>query len=329
MENLERDFNILEQITQYSYAIYEIYSLLHEEELRHGTDTVQYAEFLELLKSTKQEEDDLYQSLELTPAKANLYSNYLITTSTGYKKYDDRILDAFKTVNRQSLVDFRMLYRLEEERSKDVEAYEKWLVEMKALRNLERVEDFVVYSALKKAIMEDIERAFLYFNGESFSGAKENFKILLNRVKYDLLFISQAMEDTLITDENSFQEAPLFTSFFVGELRNVKKGGIMNIQAEEGIRTCGNATLNLVAPNFDKNFTGNPVYYDYLKAGLSILLLLDNCNELVASLKGHLYSINKRSNGECSNSLNSMITFIDKFQKEKPKCKYLHFDQKQ
>lgn len=326
MGNLERDFILLEEIERISYMIYKVYSMLQNEELKNGIGSTHYQILFDVLKDRKQKENNLYQCLELTPDKADNISGYLIKINNYREEYEDNILDAIKSYNIQGLAVSRILNRLSDSVIQDREGHKKWLIK-KGIFLGGDVEDFLRFVNLKEAITSDIERAFLYFNQNRLCSVKRDEKAMVNRVKYNLLFLSQNMEQEFLNRQGSDIDEITFTFPFVGEFNGINKGRIEVIQQDSGVKVFCNSVVNLASLNPD--FKGSELYYDYLSAGLSALLSLENNSLIYSGLKGYIRTSDEINNRNCSFSVEQMINFIDNFEKEKPKCKYLHFGQKQ
>lgn len=325
----ERDLQILETITQYSYVLDSIYTRLFEEEMINGPDTVKYDELLEELTGVRKATEDLYESLKITPEKVNLCSYYLITTNKDYKKYDDRILEAINVFKTPNLVDSRMLNRFEKELYRDEESYKNWIVK-ENLVSSEEIDNFLAYASLEKTVTTDIERAFMYFIRKDSGALDEEAKDLWNRIKYNLLFLSPNTEEEFLLHKGTSQEELTFSFPFVGEINQLREEVIINTQADEGMRACRDAITNMIHPNHSVAgyFPERDIYRPYLKAGLSILLSLNNYEEIIESLKDYLLVMDRNQREECSRTLYSVINTIDEFVENKPKCKFLHFQTK-
>lgn len=329
-DNMEKisaiDLEILGQIENNGKKIIEIYKKLYFQNCMEEVDQKEYFNLLKKLACAKNIENDLYEKLYLTPAKANNMIGYLIRNNPNFGRRDDRILEAIELSSEKKLIFCRMVTRLEKESHKNEKDYINWLLSTGTMLTKETAHDMYSNFCLEDAIQKDCEKAFLYFNQTNVSKSKKG-EYLQEKVKYRLLFLSSAVEDDFLYHNGKYPEELYFSFPFAGEIRQMNRSLMNDTIEEKAMDILKVAIINLVHPNneFSSTLLKDQLYQSYLKTSLSILYCFDYYDRVVNQLEEQLYLINKQENGNCSISFHHIINSVDEFDQAAPKCKYLHF----
>jgi len=325
-----QDQDILEKIILISKKISDAYFRLYEEEKNNNCETVNYSKLLRELAQIKKEEQQLYDELQLTPDKSNDLQDYIIKTEKSFTIKENNVLEAITNIDSRTLYIYRILNRLKNGFFKSNEEWIKYLLDNNVFFSKGDAKRYIAYRRFDESLENDFENAFVYFlNQDTIEEAEDEFlKSLCIKVKYDLSYISETVENRLMTDEYYDKDSLYFTFPFIAEFYKINKDNAEDLQFQASYNYCGEALKHLLIKDelvkecFGLEFT---LYFIYMKAGLSLVYPLEDYDALIESLEEEICSINDSTNNKLSITTNALLEEMSYVGQSKDKCKYLHF----
>lgn len=281
-------------------------------------------EILMELKKAKNIEDSLYKEMDLDFNKELEIRNVLFELSTLHGK---DINNTFSSVCNEDVEDlwlYRIIKKIAIHKDNDLGSFLKKLrdnkndIDVEELRNIQE-------DKFEKSLYDDFNRAFVYFLNEYIEQSDdEGLKFYLNKVKYQLIYVFDFLEDSMLFEKTSSPKDLFLQSRMISGLLNMENEQINSIQEHLGIECLDHAVSSLeLIDEFENDENKNLVVIlsTYIRAGLSILYNHENYEDIIEEFK---YDYDLQD--DCED-----IEFITNHFKEennivdREKCKYLSF----
>jgi len=324
------DQEIMDEIIENSKLIGSIYKRLFFEHIQNGIDTKQYHLLLETLEDCIKVENTLYQRLDVTPEKTSYLIDYLIVTERSNIEQGNNVLHAIYKEDYNKLYLYRIVNRLINLSVQLKDEYLIWLIEENTFFNSENVESYFNDKLFRIAIDNDFERVFMHHLDERLlASGSEKEKERLAKIKYNLVYLSNDLEKVIINRNTSSSE--IYYSFpYIGELCGIDKARREDMQIRQSSTYASHAMRgmfikdDLVDEDIEIDFE---IFKMYLRTGLGLIYELRNHQELIEMIKDEILETNDDTNNRLQISSTALFEELNAIEKEKPKCKYLHFVQ--
>ncbi|MBQ7137055.1 MAG: hypothetical protein IJO43_03680 [Bacilli bacterium] len=321
---------IINEIIDISKLIINIYQRIFFEEIEESINTENYWNLLSELNRVVEKEDVLYSKLELSIEEVTKLIEYLDVIEPKYISHGNNVLDAINFPTNQPLYIHRILNRLKDASLKEDKEWEKWLIGNNAFLSQKEAKKYIGFRRLDMAVVNDFENAFVYYLNEQLENSNnENNRDAFARIKYNLLSISQNVEDNFL-NASKLNDGIYFTYPFISEYYRIPQQISEEIVfvACRGYCEVGMTNVLIRDDNVSNDFELDFItFFTYMKAGLSFLFSFDDYDYLMETLGDEITDINNCANNELSIITNLLLSQIDDIGSNKPKCKYIHLKQ--
>ena len=322
------DQKIMDEIIDISMLIGNIYQRLFSLYVKGAQNSKEYVILLQELEKCQNIEKSLYEKLNVTPEKASNLIDYLVVSERFDLQPGNNVLHAIYIEDYESLYPYRIVNKLIDLSFQNKQNYLEWLVEEGNFLDTISAESYFKIKKFESSIDSDFERIFMcHLNEELDNDNTDKEREWFARIKYNLSFISNNIEKTL-TDPNNVNSDFYYTFPFVGEINDIDIEYCEDIQIEKSSAYISHAMRgifikdSLVDEDVEIDFR---VFKIYMRTGLGFIYEIENYDELIDILSVDIIETNEEANNWLSISTNILLSEIDEIEYEKPKCKYLHF----
>ena len=325
---LKKEQELMDELIDITKIIGEIYRRLYFEHSTNGNNTLEYNKLVEQLKRSLKEENQLYKELEITPDKTGDLIDYLTVGERVDIEQGNNVLHSIYKNDYHDLYQYRIISTLVATTFKDKYKYLQWLLDEGSFMTESSAEGYFMLKTFERTIDSDFDRNFMYQLNEKLNNCdNEQEQDRLAKIKYNLLFISKDIEDYFM-DNTNIQDGIYYTFPFVGEYIGIAPEYCEDIQIEKGSAYVSHAMRgifikdDLVDENIEIDFE---IFKIYMRSGLGLIYEVKNHDELIELLKDEILETNEETNYRLSISTEVLLDELDSLNKEKTKCKYIHF----
>lgn len=316
----EQDKKKLTEIKNITEEIKKVYTrLFYIETANEGLDKT---ESIKQLRKLKEQENELYDELEIDTNKVSTITYYLTGESVSSKMSEDNIFNAIYADGFDRLVTSRIINKICLLAVSD----DDYLMEHLEMtyeyedEDEDSLESDIAITRLNESLDNDFERLFLVLNEENIKANPNKDKY--SKVKYELLFSSPNSEDYFL---DVVEKDKVYISFHMyGEMYRIMEPIVGYFQVEKATNCCAKA-INAVLHINDPDDENSIMLYTYIKASFTLLSSnKESYNLNIYSIKESLKGLDIDSEYSMSDTIEEINKCLDSKKLHHEKCKYLH-----